>query len=124
MKLSNPNVEKWLVVLISLHSIGVGITLFFWPAWSVQFGGWDVPDLLFFIRQSGIFHFVLAVGYLTEYFKYKGITLLVTAKTTALVFLIGMTLWSTVPWAVPLLGVADGMMGFVVLFVHRRLRST
>ena len=114
--------EPWLVVLITAHTLGVGAMLLFAPAWSCTvFGGWTSLGPLFFPRQSGIFHFVLAFAYLWEYFRHGGITIMVAAKCFAVVFLLACTALDAVPWVVPFSAVSDGLMGLAVVVV-RRLR--
>jgi len=106
--------ETWLVVLIALHSYLVGALLVFATGWTLGFAGWEVGESLFFARQGGIFHLVVATGYLLEYFRHGGIWLLVVAKTTAVVFLL--MLASTVnAWSVPFSGVTDGLMLAAIL---------
>lgn len=111
-------VERWLVVLVALHSAAVGVVLMTAPAAASRFGGWDSVSPLFFACQAGIFHLVLAAGYLIEYVRYRGVVFLVTAKTLAVVFLGTATLIGGVPWIVPVSGIGDGLMGLAVLLVH------
>jgi hypothetical protein len=111
--------EKILLVLISLHSVAVGIMLMFFSEWAVQFAGWHGADPIFFIWQAGAFHFVLAVGYLVEYRRSGTIQLLLIAKTVAFVFLIGGSLLVDTPWSVWFSGVADGAMALTAFIVHR-----
>ncbi len=112
--------ERVLVVLVALHSVLVGVSLMAAPGWASHFGGWGTVSPLFFPCQAGIFHLVLAAGYLIEYFRYRGVVFLVTAKAMALIFLTTATVVGGVPWIVPFSGVADGLMGLVVLLVHLR----
>ena len=120
-KLDFQRVEKWLVILIAIHSVVVGIFLLFLTRWGAAFGGWPEVSPLFFARQAGIFHFVVAAGYLIEYFRYGGVTFLLITKILAVAFLAGvMVADPTSPWAVPLSAVADGLMALVVYLVHRR----
>jgi len=114
--------ERWLVLLIALHTFAIGLGLFLVPAWALEFGGWKALPPLFFPRQAGIFHFVLGIGYLVEYSRYRGVTLLITAKTFAVVFLVGAALVADVPWFVPFAGAADGLMALVVWVVRKRTR--
>ena len=116
--------ERVLIFLIALHSIIVGVMLLFIPEWAVQFAGWSGADPIFFIRQAGIFHFVLAAGYLVEYSRTQTITLLLIAKTTAFVFLVGGSLLGDTPWSVWFSGVADGAMALVAFLVHRAVAKT
>jgi hypothetical protein len=112
--------ERWAVVLVALHTLGVGTMLLLAPGWSVlTFSHWPRVDPLFFVRQGGVFHFVLAFAYLFEYFRHRGVTVLVAAKAAAFAFLLASTLAGEVPWVVPFSGLVDGSMGLVVLLLHR-----
>jgi hypothetical protein len=122
MKLRFEIVERSLVLLITAHTLGVGSMLLFAPAWSCQvFGGWTALGPLFFPRQSGIFHFILAFGYLHEYFRHRGVTIMVAAKALALGFLLACAALDAVPWVVPFSGITDGLMGLTILLLHRRV---
>ena len=111
--------ERLLIILIALHSIIVGVMLLFFAEWAVKFAGWSGADPVFFIWQAGIFHFVLATGYLVEYSRTQTISLLLIAKTTAFVFLIGGNLLAETPWSVWFSGLADGAMALTAFLVHR-----
>jgi hypothetical protein len=112
---------RWLVVLIAAHSIGVGILLTFFPAFAVHFAGWtETVTPLFFARQGGVFHFVVAAAYLIEYFSYRGVRILLTAKVIAVVFLCLQIAAGPLPWAVAVSAAADGAMGLSVWLVARR----
>ncbi len=111
--------ERILIVLIALHSIAVGIMLMFFAEWAVSFAGWAGAEPIFFIWQAGAFHFVLAAGYLVEHLSHRSITLLLIAKTTAFVFLLGGSLLADTPWSVWFSGVADGSMALTAYLVHR-----
>jgi hypothetical protein len=115
--------ERVLIFLISLHSFIVGIMLMFFAEWAVQFAGWHGADPIFFIWQAGAFHFVLATGYLVEYSRSRTITLLLIAKTTALVFMIGGSLLAETPWSVWFSGFADGAMALTAYLVHRAVKN-
>lgn len=85
------------------------------PAWSARFGGWGETQPLFFVRQFGVFHFAIAAAYLVEYLRYRGVVILLAAKTIAVVSL----LWALVrdggPWAVVLAAAGDAAMALTVL---------
>lgn len=115
--------ERALVVLIALHSLAVGLFLSFATEWGARFGGFPSPVPLFFPRQAGAFHFVVAGVYLVEYFRYRGVLLLVMTKAIAVVFL-GTTvvLGPDPPWIVPLSAAGDLAMGLAVVAVRRARR--
>ena len=108
-----------LVVLIALHSIVVGLFLSFATDWGARLGGFPSPVPLFFPRQAGAFHFVVAGVYLVEYFAYRGVALLVMTKAIAVVFLGLTSALVVVPWVVPLSGLGDFAMGAAVLLLRR-----
>ncbi len=111
--------ERTLVVLIALHSFVVGLFLVLLPEWGARFGGFGAVSPLFFARQAGAFHFVAATAYIVEYFRYRGVLLLVITKSVAVIFLLMTSVLDTVPWVVPLSGVADGLMGLAVVLLRR-----
>lgn len=115
-------IERTLVVLIALHSYAVGLALMFLTRWGTRFGGWPDVEPLFFARQAGIFHLLIATAYLLEYFRNGTVTLLVLAKLTAVVFLGAMMWVEPAPWAVPLSALADGLMAVMVVAIRRRTR--
>lgn len=113
-------IERRLVVLIALHSAGVGAVLAFFPGFACRLAGWGevVPD--FFPRQGGVFHFAVAFGYLYEQFRHRGVALLLFTKALATFFLLAVSALTDVPWAVPFSGVTDALMGAAAYLVHRR----
>jgi hypothetical protein len=111
--------EAVAVVLVALHSYTVGAMLLFFPAWTLDFAGWGQVDSLFFPRQSGAFHVVVASGYLLEFFHHRGIMLLLAAKSTAVIFLIALNPWATA-WSIPFSGIFDGLMLVGMIVLHRR----
>lgn len=115
--------HEWiLIVLVALHSMIIGVVFILAPNWTMQFGGWERIDPVFFGRQAGAFHIVLAAGYLVEFARYRGISLIVIAKGFAFVFLMVYTILDPLPWAVPTSGVLDGLMALVVWLVHGKVQ--
>lgn len=112
--------ETALVIAIALHSYAVGFFLLFFTRWGARFGGWGEVSPLFFARQAGIFHFVVASGYLLEYFRSRGVSLLLLAKATATVFLVAMMLADGGPWPLLASALGDALMGLAVWVVHRK----
>jgi hypothetical protein len=112
--------ERWLVVLIALHTYAVGLALMFLTRWGAALGGWPTVEPLFFARQAGVFHLLLGTAYLVDYFRHRSVLLLLVAKATAVVFLGVLTFVDQAPWVVPFSGAADGLMGLAVLVVRRK----
>ncbi len=106
------------VFLVALHSFVIGIMLIFATAWILDFAGWDEISNLFFPRQSGAFHVIMAVGYFLEYRANGTIRLMLLAKGTAVVFLLIMSPWKEA-WSVPFSGIFDGLMLVGMAFIHK-----
>lgn len=117
MKLDWQKLDLLGVTLVTLHSLLVGALLFFLPEWTLKFAGWEGTDNLFFPRQSGAFHFVVAAGYFVEWRKCGSINLLIIAKSTAVVFLLVLNPWGEA-WSVPFSGITDGLMLVGMIVVH------
>ena len=113
------SLEAGLVVLIALHSVAVGLFLILAPEWGARLGGFPSPVPLFFPRQAGAFHLVVTGVYLVEYFRYRGVVLLVMAKAIAVLFLGLSTLLADVPWVVPASALGDAAMALAVVALRR-----
>lgn len=109
------------VFLVALHSFAIGLMLVFTTSWVLDFAGWDEVSHLFFPRQSGAFHLILAAGYFWEFRAHQTIRLMLLAKGTAVVFLLIMSPWKEA-WSVPFSGIFDGLMLVGMAFVHRMAR--
>jgi len=105
------------VALVVLHSLLVGILLIFLTGWTLEFAGFNNSVNFFFPRQSGAFHIVIAIGYALEYRRSRGITLILLAKFTAVVFLLMLSSWNEA-WSVPFSGITDGLMLVGMAFLH------
>jgi len=116
--------ERWLVALIVAHSAAVGAMLLFDAGWATRFAGWPAVHPLFFPRQAGAFHFVVAFAYAYEYARLRGVTILVFTKSVAFVFLVSAWVLGEGAWSVPLSGLSDGLMGLTALVVHRLTART
>ena len=115
--------EKLGVVLVALHSYLIGLMLVFGTSWVLDFAGWYEVSHMFFPRQSGAFHLILATGYWVEYRRHGTIGLMLLAKSVAVVFLLIMSPWKEA-WSVPFSGVFDGLMLVGMFGVHRMARRT
>lgn len=115
--------EATLVVLVAAHSYVAGGALLAFPSLVTRLGGWPPVESLFFPRQGGVFHLVVATGYLIEYRSHRSVTLMVTAKATAAIFLLLHAVAAPGAWLVPVSGAGDALMGILVLLLHRRVQS-
>ncbi len=108
--------------LVAAHSAAVGLGLLLAPDLATRFAGFGPVTPPFFARQAGLFHLVLAAGYLLEQ-RRGSAALLVVAKASAFVFLTGSWLAGTSAWSVPFSGLSDGAMGLVAWWLWRRSGS-
>ena len=116
----NDRLLTWAVVLVAVHSLGVGVALVAAGDWGTTLGGWGPVVPRFFVRQFGVFHFVIAAAYLIEYLRYRGVTILITAKTIAVVSLLATLAIDGGPWAVAAAAAGDALMAAVVWQLWRR----
>ena len=110
--------ERALVGAVALHSVAIGVVLLLAPRWGLAFAGFDAAQASFFTRQAGIFHFVVAGGYLLEHLRYGGVSFLVATKTLAALFLVAETAGGGAAWSIPLSALGDLLMAVAVLAVR------
>jgi hypothetical protein len=110
-----------LVLLVAAHSAAVGVALAAFPEWATGFAGFGPVRPVFFARQAGVFHLVLAAGYLLE-LRRGSVRLLVTAKAIATVFLVAAWLGGVGAWSVPFSAAGDAVMGLAVAWAARGAR--
>lgn len=110
----------WFVSLVVLHSVAVGAVMVIATEWAVAFGGWPTDGSLFFARQFGVFHFVVATAYAVEFVRYRGVTILVAAKTMAVASLGYALAIEGASWPVWLAAAGDAVMGLAAWGLHRR----
>lgn len=82
--------------------------------------GWEEVKELFFVRQAGVFHLLVATAYLVEYRLFGTVRFLLLVKATAVVFLVGVHLVEPAHWLVPLSAVLDGLMVLAVVRLRGR----
>ena len=109
------------VVLVALHSYAVGAFLLFATEWGARFGGFGEVTPLFFARQAGAFHFVIATAYLVEWFVHRGVVVMLVAKASAVLFLVAVWTLGVDAWSVPLSAAGDAAMGLLTWFLRRRV---
>lgn len=119
-----PRFESVAIALIALHSYTIGVFLLFFTEWGMRVGGWDRVEPLFFARQAGAFHLVVATGYLLEHLRHRGISLLIVAKSIAVLFLAIMIAAGNTSWTVWISLLGDAGMALVMMFLHRMAQPT
>ncbi len=112
------------VVLVALHSYAVGASLLFATEWGARLGGFGEVSPLFFARQAGVFHFVLATAYLVDWFAHGSVVILLTAKTMAVLFLLATWALGVNAWSVPLSAAGDAAMGAATILLARRVSAS
>lgn len=118
-----PRPDRWrrlqglALIAVALHSYAVGAMLMLAPAWTLRFAGWSEAGDLFFPRQSGAFHVVVATAYLWEWLRHRTVNLVLMTKTVAVLFLLVLNPWRSA-WSVPFSGVFDGLMLLGVAALH------
>ena len=96
--------ERLGVFLVALHSFLIGVMLIFTTSWVLDFAGWSEVSHLFFPRQSGAFHIILAAGYWWEFQRHRTIGLMLMT----LVLSVGLILLSRS--GLPVTDVADRLV--------------
>ena len=107
------------VYLVAAHSVAIGAGLCAVPDFATGFAGFGPVRPVFFARQAGVFHLVLATGYLLDG-RRGSAAFLVAAKSIAFAFLTWSALAGVGSWAVAFSGAADGAMALIGLWLWRR----
>jgi len=117
--IKNPRSRLALIlVLVAIHSICVGIGLIIRPAELMQLFGFGKCYERFFPTQGGVFHIVMAVGYLMAAHnvdQYRCLAIFsIIVKIMATIFLFTYFVVVEKIWLVLLSGIGDGLMGLVI----------
>ncbi|MFN8588261.1 MAG: hypothetical protein U0704_10735 [Candidatus Eisenbacteria bacterium] len=112
-----------LVALVVLHSAALGLAAVVAPEWGLRFTGFGTASPMFFARQVGVFHVVVAIAYAIEWRRYRGVSILLMAKTTAVLFLALELANGPRPWIVPVSLAGDAAMAVAVALLAARARG-
>ena len=103
-----------LLLLITLHSVLVGLGLIILPPQWMHFFGYDGYDGRFFQMQGGVFHVVIGLVYLLAGLnpdRFRNFTIFaIFAKGSATFFLITYYFFLEPVWLVLISGLSDGLM--------------
>lgn len=107
-----------ILVLVAIHSISVGVGLIIRPAELMQLFGFGKCYERFFPTQGGVFHIVMAVGYLMAAYnvdKYRCLAIFsIIVKIMATVFLFTYFIAVEQILLVLLSGIGDCLMGSII----------
>ena len=111
-------IEVIVISAVAIHSFVLGVALLVWPAWSLEFVGWDYDGSRFFPAQSGIFLLVLSGAYFAGIRWRQFAWFLVGSKSTAVLFLLSESFYGSGPITILILSALfDGIMGAAVAVV-------
>jgi len=106
------------VLVVAMHSIGLGLSLLFCPRWALQFAGWDYAGPMFWPSQAGLFLVILGAAYAWAIRLRPLVWLIIGSKASALLFLGASIAWLGAPRLAAFLGGADGLMGLAVALLY------
>lgn len=113
--------------LVALHSFCVGLGLMLIPLEYFDFFGFGEYQGNFFKIQAGVFHLMMVIAYVfaaLDPAKYRVMILFsILAKFSATLFLISYSIFDEAIWMVIVSGIADFLMGLILLGFYRKLDS-
>ena len=127
------NVNKFfwpslILALVGAHSILLGLTIYFFTEFFYRVFFAVTIENFFFVRQSGIFLFLIGLFYLYPLISLKDnynlILLTVVSKAVAVLFLITNAKLTSAPAMIYLAAFFDGLMGAVLTIVYVQCRKT
>lgn len=104
--------------IIAFHSLCVGVGLIIAPSELLEFLGYSMCTERFFPTQGGVFHIIMAIGYIMGAIKYPEsydlIIFTIVVKFSATVFLIIYFIAIKQTLLILFSGMTDGLMGIIV----------
>lgn len=120
--------EALVVFLVGMHSILLGLFIYFFTDFFYKVFFAASVENLFFVRQSGIFLFLAGFFYLYPLLNlrnlYNLILLVIFSKIVAVIFLISNAGYTAAPLMVYLAAFFDGLMGLLLAIVYFRVKKT
>jgi hypothetical protein len=114
--------------LVGMHSVLLGLIIYFFTDIFYEVFFTASIENFFFVRQSGIFLFLIGLFYLYPLFNLKNlynlILLVIFSKTIAVVFLISNAEFAASSAIIYLAAFFDGLMAMVLAVVYYHLRKT
>jgi len=111
-----------LVFLVGIHSIVLGIVIYFYTDFFYQKLFSAKVENIFFVRQSGVFLFLAGFFYLYPLIElkklYNILLLVIFSKIVAVLFLLSNARFTLAPTMIYLAAFFDGLMAFLLLFAY------
>jgi hypothetical protein len=121
--------SRWpaiVVFLVGMHSILLGLTIYFFTDFFYKFFFAASLENPFFVRQSGTFLFLAGLFYLYPLLNLKSyhnlILLVIFSKIVAVYFLIANAAYTTAQVMIYLAAFFDGLMAIVLVGVYFRIK--
>ena len=120
--------DRWpayIVFLVGLHSIVLGLVIYFFTDFFYRIFFDASVENPFFVRQSGTFLFLAGFFYLYPLLNLKRyfnlILVVIFSKVVAVYFLVANAGYTTAPVMIYLAAVFDGLMALALVIVYFRL---
>ena len=124
------NIEKfspWVVFLVGVHSILLGLVVYFFTDFFYQLFFAASVENIFFVRQSGVFLFIAGLFYLYPLIDmkklYNLILLVICSKFIAVYFLIANAKFTLSPPMIYLAAFFDGLMAVLLIITYFSYRK-
>jgi len=117
----------WLIFFVGLHSIFLGIFIYFFTDYFYQEFFSATVENIFFVRQSGVFLFIAGVFYLFPLIdlknNYNFILLVIFSKVVGVIFLISNAQFTMSPSMIYMAAFFDGVMGLLLVYTYVLLKK-
>ncbi|MDX1776022.1 MAG: hypothetical protein R3297_05540 [Desulfobulbales bacterium] len=117
-----------IVFFVGMHSIVLGLIIYFFTDFFYQVFFAASVDNLFFVRQSGIFLFLAGFFYLYPLVNlrslYNLLLLVIFSKIVAVYFLIANAGYTAAPAMIYLAAFFDGLMALVLVGIYFHVKKT
>ena len=116
----------FILFLVGMHSILLGLIIYFFTELFYQLFFATSVENLFFVRQSGTFLFLAGLFYLYPLLNlrnlYNLVLLVIVSKVVAVIFLVSNAGYTAAPLMIYLAAFFDGLMALVLVVIYFRVR--
>ena len=118
----------FIVFLVGMHSILLGLTVYFFTDFFYKVFFNTSVENIFFVRQSGTFLFLAGLFYLYPLLNLKELSnlilLVIFSKVVAVFFLVSNAVFTTAPVMIYLAAFFDGLMAVVLVGIYFRIKTS